>query len=68
MACKFINIQQSTKTKFFAAPLANGVSLSISNRVLKLSFLANLAGGRVSLSISNRVLKPLPAKSEDTVV
>ena len=33
--CKFINIQQSTKTKAGAAVPFTGVSLSISNRVLK---------------------------------
>ena len=33
--CKFINIQQSTKTSAVSVPALAGVSLSISNRVLK---------------------------------
>ena len=34
--CKFINIQQSTKTRMSPTKVEKSVSLSISNRVLKL--------------------------------
>ena len=59
--CKFINIQQSTKTTSSLCWLSHGVSLSISSRVLKPSYYDRLYDIRVSLSISNRVLKLLMA-------
>ena len=58
ISCKFINIQQSTKTIVDKDNVIVGVSLSISNRVLKPEFVYGLLTASVSLSISNRVLKP----------
>ena len=55
--CKFINIQQSTKTTSTKVISSMGVSLSISNRVLKPRLLHCRHLRCVSLSISNRVLK-----------
>ena len=55
--CKFINIQQSTKTDNGGGKEKCCVSLSISNRVLKLNKQEALNAMSVSLSISNRVLK-----------
>ena len=57
MECKFINIQQSTKTVGTWLCVRKSVSLSISNRVLKLLLTSFNAASGVSLSISNRVLK-----------
>ena len=55
--CKFINIQQSTKTAITTWTVSFSVSLSISNRVLKPISAPSVNSERVSLSISNRVLK-----------
>ena len=55
--CKFINIQQSTKTFIFGVCACFCVSLSISNRVLKHDGWCRRGQICVSLSISNRVLK-----------
>ena len=56
--CKFINIQQSTKTSGMGLLCKGSVSLSISNRVLKRNSYPFDGRHSVSLSISNRVLKP----------
>ena len=57
LQCKFINIQQSTKTRCREVWKVICVSLSISNRVLKPVKVLLMSRYGVSLSISNRVLK-----------